>query len=179
MIKKWLKNLILWLKVILLLKKEELVSQKDETIASTGSDILEGAKVIDILSGVIQKESKWFTRENNLVQEFSGDAPIVYEPNLDVATIVKQNQYDYLRDLTLEEKELKSQELLADDIDLILPYDKSVFGGRDKIISTVDYLTDKEKFEDRWKDIKRQARQDIPETELDGETETIDGVIQE
>lgn len=134
---------------------------------------MEGAKAVELMSGGVHKEDKYFKRENNLVEEFSGNAPIVYEA--DMRTIVKQNQYGYEREQTLAEIEEYKEELLADDVDLVAGIDVTTLSTTNR----ANYSTSKEDFEARWKDIKRQARQEKPENEIDGETDYIDGIIKE
>lgn len=169
--KKWLKDLAIWFKLLFITKQQEIIEQKKEII-STGNDILDGTKIMDALNGGIHKEQKKFSRENNLVQEFSGEAPIVYES--DMVTIKKQSQYGYKGD----DATIDYDNVIADDIDFLT--DKDIPDPR-IITSTnkIAYFNSKEEFEARWEDIKRQARQDKPETELDGETELIDGIIKE
>lgn len=167
MIKKWLNGLILWIKVTLVIKKQEIIPQKDEIIASTGSDILETAKVVDILSGGIHKEDQFFKRENNLIQEFVGDPPIVYES--DMRTIRKQSQYGYVGDNAINEPE----ELLKDDIDLLqdkLEPGQTLARPVEFMLNTTDYGTKADNFEGRWNRIKQLARE---------EDSDVDGVIAE
>ncbi len=178
MIQKWIDSLMLKLK-LLWITKQSLVLPKQELVSNIKHDILDGAKVMDLLSNGVQKEDQMFKRQNNLVQEFVGDAPIVYAS--DMTTIIKEDQYGYLRDLTLEEKKLEEQELLADDVDLDNNIDRTIFNISDgpERITTVNYLDKQQKFEARWEEIKKRARQDKPDSEFDEETDYIDGIIVE
>ncbi len=120
---------------------------------------------IDKIGGV-EKQEAIFTKKNNLVKEFVGLPPIVYES--DGITIKKESQYGYIGDTDNMIKKLEFEDRLLDDVDFVEL--KDIPNNNIDISKNVDYLTEMQKFEERWNKIKEAVR-----TEDSG----FDGVIKE
>jgi hypothetical protein len=152
----------LWISIKLIFIRTKVTIEEPKQSNST-VDTLTSVIQADALSKGIEKESKWFTRENHLVLEFAGEEPVVYES--DMVTIRKQSQYGYIEDDATKIEE----DIFADDVSLL-----SGPGVAQPIdltgLETTHYLTKKQQFEERWAKIKEQTREE------DGE---IDGIIQE
>lgn len=155
MIIKWFKRVIAGIKMLFITETSTIKENNDTTNTISGGIVPQ-----DTLGDGIQQEAKWFTRENNLVAEFYGEPPIVYEA--DMITIVKEHQYGYIPkpgEIVMREPE----ELFADDVDLVPNIDRL----KPKT-NTVDYAEAYNNFESRWAEIKRKVRE-----------EDIDGLIKD
>lgn len=132
----------------------------DKSNEETTNTILSPITQDKLVDGV-QKESTWFARANNLIQEFQGEPPIVYEA--DMVTVKASSQYGYTGDSTIEK-----EELLMNDVELLKKREDFATPDLEKSITT-NFGTDNDYFKERWEEIKRKLRED----------DTVDGVIKE
>lgn len=98
-----------------------------------------------------QQEAKWFTRANNLVEEFVGESPIVYSSNLHDNTIRAQDQYGYIgADKTVYDKE----DYIIDDVRGI----KNGLKPPEYQSNTALFLSEQETFNERFKQMQKEAK---------------------
>jgi hypothetical protein len=165
MVVNWFKRFIAGIRM-LFITETSAIKQTNDT--NNSNSITGGIIPQDALGDGIQQEAKWFKRKNDLVSEFYGEEPIVYES--DMTTIKKENQYGYVPkpgEIVYQEPD----ELLADDVELVVGIDKVK-----PITTNAEYLKAGADFEARWAEIKRKVREEEDfDGIIKGEEEAIEG----
>lgn len=155
-------------KILDKVKLKTEIHKGNSSLSSSSQDTILGNSVQDTISIAKEQEAPIFTRKNVLVEEFSGEPPIVYASHFGIVlvgkdkdesdekaappVIRKQDQYGYVGDDATKTEEdewmpSKEGEIPGDKaIKLVVP--KS---------NTASIVSPKAEFDERWERIKKAA----------------------
>ena len=145
--------------------KLAFIIKKVESKAINTPSIIPGVEQLNLRESQ-EKSVAWFTKENNLVNEFVGEAPIVFSSNFGTVivgedeiirenthTVKKQDQYDYVgEDKTNVEDEWIAEDVRNIALDGLTPIEKGN--------STINLLNNRQLAEADWDEIKRELIED-------------------